>query len=321
MILIVAIAVGALAAFALLRYVRGVEDDAYEDAQLVEVFMVSQDIVQSTSAEVAQGVAIEVREVPVEFRPANAVTDLAQIAGKVAAGDLAANQILVSGMFIDPQVASVSFADLLTENLVAVAMQFDNVRAVGGFLAPGDEVNMLVTGANAEIAAAGEGDVPVSAEEQIALESTPYQNAARYLYQRVKIIAVGSRLPTAPGEAPSDTITNAGAGTIIFAVPSEAAQRMLSVSADQIYLTLVPSDYEAQVFEPIPEEEITGFLPGEDGRLLTPYGPEGFDAFIEGETTADDQTAAGATDGAATGSDGSTSTSTPAEEVSTGAEG
>ncbi len=288
MILIVAIAVGALAAFALMRYVRGVEDDANAESELVPVLIVTQDIAEATTADVAQ-VSIASTLVPVEFRPANAVESLDQIAGKVAAADLATNQILVPGMFIDPQVASVSFADLLTENLEAVALSFDQIRAVGGYLAPGDEVNMVITGLTPP-AETEEGADAATPEEDAAAAASPFQSPARYLYQRVKIIAIGNQLPALPGQAPTQTLQANGGGTIIFALPPDAVQRILSVPAGSLYLTLVPADYEATPLEPLSEEELIGALPGEDGRLLTPYGPEGFDAYVENGGTSSGST-------------------------------
>ena len=45
-----ALAVGVFAGFALLNYVRGIEDDVYEDAQPVEVLIATRDIAAGTSA-------------------------------------------------------------------------------------------------------------------------------------------------------------------------------------------------------------------------------------------------------------------------------
>lgn len=280
MILIVAIAVGALAAFALLRYVRGVEDSAYEDTQLVEVWVLNQDVAKSTAAEVAQD-ALEIREIPMEFRPANAVSP-DQIAGRVAAADLASNQILVSGMFVDPSVASVSFADLLDSRLVAVSVQFDQVRAVGGFLVPGDRVDMLVLSDSPEIGDTAVGDLATTPDDVIeaAAANTAYDQPARFLYQDVLIGAIGSQLPSQAGDAPVDTISASSSGTIVFFVPAEAAQRILSVSPDRLRLVLRADDAAISAIDPIGAEELVGALPGEDGTVLTPYGPSGYDAFV-----------------------------------------
>ena len=63
-------------------------------------------------------------------------------------------------------------------------------------------------------------------------------------------------------------------------VPSDAAQIIASVSPGDIYLTLLPEDYEAV---PLPSLD-TGFFegptPAEDPEWLTPYGVDGF---IDGE--------------------------------------
>jgi hypothetical protein len=55
-------------------------------------------------------------------------------------------------------------------------------------------------------------------------------------------------------------------------MPAKAAQYIASADPAQIYLTLVSRDYK-----PKPQGQIdTGApLPGEDGSVLTPYGPDG----------------------------------------------
>ena len=50
-------------------------------------------------------------------------------------------------------------------------------------------------------------------------------------------------------------------GTITFAVPPEAAQRIASVEPGSIYLSLVPPDFEPVPLPPFDTEEV---LPGED---------------------------------------------------------
>jgi hypothetical protein len=54
-------------------------------------------------------------------------------------------------------------------------------------------------------------------------------------------------------------------------VPPEAAQILLSIPAENLYLTLVSKDYEPT---PTGEIDITE-LPSDNPKILTPYGPDG----------------------------------------------
>ena len=72
MILIAAIAVGAIAAFALFNYVQGIEDRANDQAERVPVYKVAQDIPKGLPGEQATAEGYIVRsEIPREFDPAN----------------------------------------------------------------------------------------------------------------------------------------------------------------------------------------------------------------------------------------------------------
>jgi pilus assembly protein CpaB len=259
LILIAAIVVGAIAAFALFNYVQGIEERANNDAELIGVYKVAQDIPKGAPGEqaITDSMIVE-SDIPREFLPANYTQDLATIQGKVALNDLSANQVLVEGMFVDPASALITFSERLQEGEVAITISVDQVRGVAGLLVPGDEVNILLTGAGDPAAVEGE-------------EAAPYE-PARYLYQRVPIIAIGRSAVPQPGETVDPAAAQAEGGLITFAVPADAAQRIASVDPGSIYLSLVPPDYEAVPLPPIDPNE---FLPAEDGNVLTPFGPSG----------------------------------------------
>ncbi len=261
MILIAAIAVGAIAAFALYSWVQGIEDRANEDAERIPVYKVAQDIPKGLPGEqsIDDGYIVQ-SEIPREFLPANYTRDLSTIQGKVALNDLSANQVLVEGMFVDPASALITFSERLEEGDVAVTISVDQIRGVAGLLVPGDHVNIMIT--QSAVEAAVEGELP-----------SVYTQPARYLYQQVPIIAIGRSAVPQPGETVDPAAAQQGSGTITFAVPSEVAQRIASVDPASIYLTLVPPDYEAVPLPPLPIPE--DVLPAEDANRLTPFGPAG----------------------------------------------
>jgi Flp pilus assembly protein CpaB len=280
MILIAAVLIGVVAAFGLYQYVQKVKEDAKPNP--VEVYVLSADIERGTPFSDAQA-KITKKTIPAEFRPANFVANLDQLANKVAVTKLAANQVLVENMFVSADVATTGFRDRLTDGMVAVALPIDGVRAVGGKLQPGDEVNILVT-------PDGVSDLTLPAAPNASGQATmyaqgdvsPYSLSARYLYQKVRILSIGDDVVPVPGEPVKEsdgtTASASSGGTIVFEVPAEVAQRLVSIDPSKLYLTLVPETWAPKPLAPIPNDELgtSKPLPGEDGNALTPYGPAGF---------------------------------------------
>ena len=289
-ILIAAIAVGVFAGFALLNYVRGIEDDVYDDAQPVEVLIAAQDIPAGTPASEALQ-SVEVTDIPLSIRPATFVApgNEDSITGLVTLSDIPTNQIIVNGLFVDPTVVQASFNDQVEPGNVAMSISVASVRAVGGYLQPGDEVNILVNhdnvgcaesdDENAEGENVGEQTPAGSLENPGEIDYCTYTGPSRYLFQRVKILAIGDRQTLQPGETADTTITPQG-GTITLLVPNEAAQLIASVPPGAIYLTLLPEDYEAYPLRAMNLDVLEGPTPAESDVCLTPYGPGGF---IEGD--------------------------------------
>jgi pilus assembly protein CpaB len=260
LILIAAVLVGAIAAFALYTYVGGIEDEANDNAERVKIFKIVGDIPKGTFGDeaFARGL-IEEDVIAKEYRPATAITTPAQIDGLVAISDLPANQVVVSNQFVSQAESLSTFSSLLKNNEVAITISIDQVRGVAGLLVPGDFVNMMVVGTAQDAA------------------DTVYTQPARYLFQKVQILAVGQTRKLEPGETantnPDGTpVTSASSGMLTFALPAVAAQQIASVEGGSFYLTLVPKDYQPTPLEPL---DVNAPLPGETADQLTPYGPEG----------------------------------------------
>ena len=149
-------------------------------------------------------------DIPQKYRPTTAVNDINTIRGKVALNDLSTGQIVVDGMFVEPRVAQVSFAQRIPPGQVAVTISVDTVHGVAGLIVPGDQVNILA--------------------------SAP--DGTRYLFQNVNVLAVGTTPAPQPGETTATTTQSVGGGQLTFAVPPVAAAK-ISI-ATNVYLTLVP---------------------------------------------------------------------------------
>jgi Flp pilus assembly protein CpaB len=272
LILLAAVVLGVVAAFALFTYVGGIEDRANDRAERVEVFKIAQDIPKGTFGDEAfrQGLIVE-SQIPREFRPANAITDPAQIEGLVAVSGLASNQVVVTEQFVSQAETLSTYSQLLRNNEVAITVSVDPVRSVGGLIVPGDFVNLLVnTAPGGDTTEGDDGELqPAGPEGQV------YDQPARYLYQKVQIIDIDGNRRLEPGETVDPAATEPTEPTerlVTFAVPADAAQRIASALNEDIYLTLVPPDYQP---EPLPPVDVNEELPGETGQQLTPYGPDG----------------------------------------------
>jgi pilus assembly protein CpaB len=264
LILVGAIVIGLVAVLLVVNYVRGIEDRANNNAKRVDVYVAKTDIPRGTAGETAASDgSVGVAQIPQEFRPASAITTTDEIQKKVALFNIPQNTPIVQDMFVDPAQSQISFRERLKNpEHVAITISVDQVRGVAGFLVPGDEVNLMVF----QTGSGGGGDNPV------------FTSTARYLYQKVQILAVGTSTLLSPGEQSATTGTaattnNNNAGLITFNVPPEAAAWIASAQqGGGLYLSLVADDYVPKPLPPIDPGVAT--LPGESGEL-TPYGPQG----------------------------------------------
>lgn len=293
LILAAAIIVGALGAFLVWNYVNNVEDKVAQDSELVSVYLVDQPIARGTSGTEAQAY-IKKDSIPRKAVPSNYITNPQDISGKVALNALSANQVVLNDMFVDPSDpnARQSFSERLTrinnEDQVAVTIQVDQIRGVAGLLQPGDYVNIMITKVE-DLAATAPLPDDVNSDDIL------FAQQARYLYQKVEVLAVGQNTVPQPGTtrvaadgetgtgteslAPAAPGAAADAGLITLIVPTRAAQYIASVESEAFYLSLVARDYK-----PVPQQiiDFNAALPAEDPALLTPYGANGPESTGEG---------------------------------------
>jgi Flp pilus assembly protein CpaB len=277
LILLGAIAVGVVAALLLFNYVRGIEDRANNNAKRVDVFAAKADIIRGTPGEtaVADG-SIASSKTPQEFKPTTAITTTDEIQKKVALFNIPQNTVIVKDMFVDPASTQISFrARLKDPEQQAVSVSVDAVRAVGGFLVPGDEVNIMVFN---PVKPPGSCD---SADQRSVPVGCYLPSMARYLFQQVHILAIGNQPVLSAGEQVSTTSSSGESttstgnnGVLTFNVPPSAVQWLATAQqGGGMYLSLVAEDYSPRELPPL--DANATLLPGEDPAQLTPYGPGG----------------------------------------------
>lgn len=282
MILIAAIVIGALAAYAVVVYVGGVEDRANENAQRIPILRVAGEIPRGTRGQEAIDAGlIETAEIAEEFVPPTAIRPTEQdvILRKAAVSDLAEGQVLVENMFVDPVNSQITAARRLTAGNVAITISVDDVRGVAGLIVPGDLVNIMVTqddGCGDGAAPEGEAADPAVDPDVTAIAC----RSARYLYQAASVLFVDNNPVLQPGEASqvaadSSVAAPINTGLITLQVPPLAAQFIASVPQEGFYLTLLPEQYTPGPIPPL--DPLIALLPGEDAAQLTPCGPTGCD--------------------------------------------
>jgi Flp pilus assembly protein CpaB len=284
MILIAAIVIGALAAYAVVTYVGGIEDRANDNARRVPVVRISGDIPRGTRGQEAidQGL-IEESEIASEFLPETAISPdaLDTVLAKAAVADLATGQVLVENMFVDPIDSQITAARRIADGNVAITISVDDVRGVAGLIVPGDFVNVMVAADNVNCSG-GEPEegtpVPPTEGPQAALLLC---RQARLLYQAVQVLFIDTSPIPLPGEAAAaaasaedeDAPAAINTGLITLQVPAAASLLFASVPQDGFYLSLLPQTYTPQLVPPV--DPLVTALPGEDPNQLTPYGPAG----------------------------------------------
>lgn len=226
LIVAIALLLGLAAGGASYEYLHTVQQRAYDNAKLIDVYVAKGTIPKgvSGSAAVSAGLITKSR-IPTQFRPAGAVTDLASINSEVALADISNGEVVSSSLFATPIVQAGAAAQTIPAGDVALTISADQVHGVAGLVQPGDQVDLLVQLTNGQ-------------------ESV--------LYQNVPVLAIGSTVAQHNTSGTTATATTSS-NLVTFAVPLDAAARIALVAnggggASNIYMALVPPNNKPQPF-------------------------------------------------------------------------
>jgi pilus assembly protein CpaB len=276
-VLIVALVLAGVAAFSIWRYLEGVDDDAREGLQLVQVLRATEDIPARTPGNTVIDESLYiVSEESFEFLPGpspdrtvafeTAEQLNARLRDRFAIGPISRNQILTTDQWEDALEAPIieSLAEIISPGKQAITVQVDATRAVGGFIRPDDRINMIVTIQAPQLTLEGLGDEEVTDEnlrdllDQIA--EAQEEEFSRFLLQGIPVLAVAEQKRT--GDPAFDnsvgrvqsvvnedgTVTEAGEGTqfglLTLEVTAQEAERMVfAFEKGSVWMTLVPDDF------------------------------------------------------------------------------
>lgn len=230
-----ALLLAGLATFAIFSYVRGIEQRAFEDAELVEVFLAQDVIPAGLSAEAASEAGLIARgTAPRVTVPEGAITSLDQISGLVTEDRVLPDEVIVRGRWVDPSLAASVLE--IPEGFEAISVEVQVPPGVAGFVRPGDQVSLVATvEPPGTVTTDDDGTVVEEAEEIVS----------QYLLQGVNVLAVGQRVITEEGE---DGVQESTAQVLMtVALEPENVERMVfAIQNASLWFTLLPEGAEPQ---------------------------------------------------------------------------
>ncbi len=168
LVLIIALALAAVSAFSVWQYLTTVEDEARAEVQEVVVFRASELIATGTSVVEAENFILEstalVEAVVFEgsqivcHGPAGDSDAALDVCGRnprldsvldpinVAAGPISAGQLITSDLFVSPALLTdIKLSESIPQGKVAISFRPSESSSVGGFVRPGDRVNLIAS--------------------------------------------------------------------------------------------------------------------------------------------------------------------------------
>ena len=311
LVLVIAVALAAISGYAVWQYLSSVGDDAAAEFTEVEVYRATEEIVAGTPGEdatafIATSTALRSQVVfddstivctgavganadgdPNIYGCTSNPSDLNVVLdGKLAAGPIAAGQLITTGSFRLGSELQQALSDSIAPGKVAISISVDLSAASGGFIRPGDNVNILASASlsplnfievisNEELrdllveAGASADEVDEAVETVPVEEETGPSNLAgaipssfdvtQTILQNVQVLAVGD--DTRP--APLETGLTPLAGIVTFEVtPQEAEEIEYARQYTSLALSLLPKegDYVPYDAQPIVVDDIFGLL-------------------------------------------------------------
>lgn len=245
----IAVVLAVAGTFALISYVKSAKDDAIEDEQLTQVYVISDDIARGTPVNAMTDV-VALTDVPARLVAPDAVTDLTTLDDTfVASVDLQRGEQLLENRLVDPRtLVRVDVPDGLQEITIALSPE----RAVGGELFAGDTVGVLfsfdpfqtsVSGASSDPAIDPPGDPAAPVTTVAAPTMTP--NMTHFTLHKVLVTAIQfSRVDTQrAAEVSNDESTDTTLDPALAEAPAAQLLVTLAVSAPEAEQLVFASEF------------------------------------------------------------------------------
>jgi pilus assembly protein CpaB len=235
LLLIAALVVAALGTAMVFLYVNNLEEQANDNAELVEVLAATDYIAPGTTAAAAsEAGAFEKVKIPRSLAPAGVISDPAVVADLVALAPIFEGQAILGQMFGTP---SASTGLTIPKGKLAVAVQLGDPNRVAGFVSPGSEVAVFVTLADAT---GGE-------KTQVLLE-------------RATVIAVGPSTVTTlttTDEEGEQNVEEISRAILTLALDQRESQQIIfAQNSGTLYFGLLSEDSEVRPGGPTTDENL-----------------------------------------------------------------
>lgn len=265
LVLLVALLLAGVAAFAVYTFVSGIEDEVEAGREQVTVYRATQAVPEGQEGDLFlqtpmwEASVDQVEDVPEGFIRSEEELQ-AVIGGKVAVGPLTTNQILTTDQWVDLTVDITPLAEQIPSGKQAITVSTDQVRGVNGFIQPGDRINAILTidiqfdllpeSAPGFGIPEGEGEEGEATQE----EESEVVTLSRFVLQGIPVLAVDRDVRPQEGERQEVTVTPAeGAeggepeapGTVftLEVDPEQAEKFVYAFENGSVWLTLVPEDF------------------------------------------------------------------------------
>jgi pilus assembly protein CpaB len=228
--IVAAVALAAVAAVAIFVYVQGIEERAFEDAELVDVYVALGDIEAGLPiGTVEQLGLIGLDRAPRATVPDTAIGSLTELDGLLTNSTILEGEVITTARFSDRSEVAATLD--IPDGFEALSVQVAEPPGVAGYVQPGDRVSVIVT----------IGTEPEADDDGEAVGGDP---RSQYLLRNVEVLAVGSR---AVAEQDPDE-TAAGQDVLLtLALESVDAERLVfAITQGSIYFTLLPDDVEEE---------------------------------------------------------------------------
>jgi len=225
---IIAVLLAVAGTVAVVLYVQGADQRAARGAQLVSVYVVKDAIAQGTSGASIHD-HIEVVKIARNAAQPELVTGLAEIDDKVTAVDLLPGEQLVLGRFVDPATLAQRGEVPVPKGLQQVTVALPVERVVGGSVAAGSHVGIVVT------------------VDGIAPDGTTTSPTTKFAFENVLVTKVqqgDSYTPADSSATATKTATPASVLMVTFAASTPDVERLIWAAEQQsqqkagIWLTL-----------------------------------------------------------------------------------
>lgn len=286
-VLVIALALAGIAAFAIFQYLQGIENELAEGEVEIPVFRAAQPIAEGTEGSFVLQGGETLYSADTEDQkdlPADAITTENELrdvlSGRVAAGPISENGIFTRNQWVELSVQITPLAELLTPGTQAVTISPGQIQGVNGFVQPGDLINAIITlDIEFNLTALGqESDfgIPVDqTDEEGDAEADEVQTVryTRTVLQSLPVIATGSdvrpdpdadpvvdaegaatdaQVQGAEGEGEGGAATNATVFTL--ELDTETAERLIfALDAGSVYFSL----QSAEGFEEVVSRGVT----------------------------------------------------------------